>query len=81
MVLKGQIVRSACGRDAENFLVVVGFEQDYVLIADGKERPLERPKRKNKKHIFVTKTILKEEQYKTNRSLKYALNDYRCGKL
>ena len=48
-----------------------------VLLSDGKERPLERPKRKNIKHIFPTTVCLTEEMMKTNRSLKHALRDIR----
>lgn len=81
MVTKGQIVRSKNGRDAEKFLVVVGFCDGFVLLSDGKERPLERPKRKNIKHISPTNTVLCDGQYKTNRSLRHTLHDYSCGKM
>ena len=78
MLSLGQIVRSKSGRDANRFMIVVGFSDDMVLVADGKERPLEKPKRKNYKHIAITQTVLEKELYKTNRSLRHALMNYEC---
>lgn len=78
MLSLGQIVRSKSGRDANRFMIVVGFSGDMVLVADGKERPLEKPKRKNYKHIAITQTVLEKELYKTNRSLRHALMNYEC---
>ncbi len=73
----GRIVCSKAGRDKEYFLVVVKEDQDFVYVCDGKERPLERPKRKNKKHIQLTNTVLSENSYKTNKQLKKALAVYK----
>lgn len=42
----GDVVCSKAGRDEGTFLVVVGIEGGYPLLCDGKQRPLERPKRK-----------------------------------
>lgn len=50
----GQVVRSKRGRDKGKFFVVIGRENGYVLLADGKMRKVEAPKRKNSKHIQVT---------------------------
>ena len=48
----GHIVRAAAGRDAERYFIVVGEENtDYVFSADGKTRPIEKPKRKKWKHL------------------------------
>ena len=46
----GQLVYSRAGRDRGKFLAVVDITEKGVFIADGKERPLERPKCKNPKH-------------------------------
>jgi ribosomal protein L14E/L6E/L27E len=45
------IVSSAAGHDKGAWFLVVGVEEKHFLLADGKNRPLERPKRKNKKHV------------------------------
>ena len=45
------IVISLAGRDRDQYAFVVGLEDGYVLIADGKGRRLENPKRKKMKHV------------------------------
>lgn len=69
----GRIVCSKAGRDQGRFLVVVGYEGEYFLLADGKERPVERPKRKRKIHLGVTNTVLGETSLRSNRELRRAL--------
>ena len=71
--MKGQIVCSKAGRDKGYFMVVVGVEDGYVLVCDGKERPLERPKRKNVKHIKTTRSFVTEDDCKSNKHLRKAL--------
>ena len=39
------------GHDRDQVYVVIGQEQDRILVADGKIRTLERPKAKNPKHL------------------------------
>ena len=73
----GQIVSSKAGRDKNYFLVIVKEEGSSVYVCDGKERPLERPKRKNVKHLNFTNTVLDEDSYKTNKSLKKAIAVYK----
>ena len=45
------IVISTAGRDQGKLFYVIGTEGAYVLLADGKERKLESPKRKKLKHV------------------------------
>ena len=73
----GRIVCSKAGRDKGYFMVVVKQEGDFLLVCDGKERPLERPKRKNAKHLTFTNTVLENDSFKTNKHLKKALAVYR----
>ena len=73
----GQIVCSKSGRDKDSVLVVVGEDDLYVYVCDGKERPLERPKRKNAKHLSFTNTVLEEESFKTNKNLRKAIAIYK----
>lgn len=69
----GSVVYSKSGRDAGTLLAVVGSDKERVLLSDGKHRPLERPKAKNKRHIGLTKAVLSAEEMATDRSLKRAL--------
>lgn len=73
---KGSIVRSKAGRDSGKFLMVVGFTDKGVLVCDGKERPLERPKVKNPRHIALTNKSLQSEAMVSNRALKKALSAF-----
>lgn len=73
----GKIVCSKAGRDKGHYMAVVKSEDDFLFVCDGKERPLERPKRKNAKHLCFTKTVLESDSFKTNKSLKKALAEYK----
>ena len=74
--MKGKVVCSKAGRDKGRFMVVIGLEDKCFLVADGKERPLERPKLKNPKHLQKTNSILEEQDYSTNKSLRRALKAF-----
>jgi ribosomal protein L14E/L6E/L27E len=50
----GQIVKSTQGRDKGQFFVVLKIlSDDYVLIANGKTRKINNPKKKKIKHLMV----------------------------
>ncbi len=73
----GRVVISNAGRDKTKLMVVVKETENYLLVCDGKERPVERPKRKNPKHLKPTKLYLEAHQLETNRALRKALSS--CG--
>ena len=55
----GRIVRSKAGRDEGRYFVVIALEGDeFALVADGKRRGVEKPKRKRVKHLFVTEETI-----------------------
>ena len=45
------VVISTAGRDQGKLFYVVGTDPVYLLLANGKDRTLERPKRKKLKHV------------------------------
>ncbi len=48
----GQLVRSLAGRDkGKHYLVLQALDNKYVLLVDGRRRPVDRPKKKNKAHL------------------------------
>lgn len=47
----GCVVLSEAGRDKGRFFVVVGLEEGFARIADGKMRGAEKPKLKKRKHL------------------------------
>ena len=69
----GRVVISNSGRDKTKVMVIVKETENYLLVCDGKERPVERPKRKNPKHLKLTKLQLEAQQLETNRALRKAL--------
>ena len=73
----GKIVISKKGRDMGKYLAVINCDKNYVFVADGKERKLESPKRKNIKHISITADTLTKDQMKTNKQLKKAIAVYK----
>ena len=50
-ISKSDIVVSTAGRDCGKLFYVIETDGAYVLIANGKERKLENPKRKKLKHV------------------------------
>lgn len=48
----GQLVRSLAGRDkGKHYLVLRELDPVYVLLTDGRSRPVSRPKKKNRAHL------------------------------
>ena len=45
------VVVSTAGRDRDQLFYVIGTEGVYTLLANGKDRTLEKPKRKKVKHV------------------------------
>ena len=45
------IVRSTAGRDKGDLFFVLATEGDFLLLADGRRRRVESPKRKRRKHV------------------------------
>ena len=78
-LIKGSVVISKAGRDKGYFLAVKEITDDGVYVCDGKERPVERPKKKNPLHLAKTHFVLSEDETATNRSLKKALKAISCS--
>lgn len=80
------IVESLNGRDSGKLFFVVGIEDEYVLIADGKGRRLEKPKRKKQKHTRLvarghgrTAQKLQDAEKVQNSELRRALAAFAAG--
>ena len=83
----GQIVYSKCGRDKLRPFIVTEISQDFVCICDGDLRRLEKPKKKNKKHIQITHKIdynikqkLEEGKYLTDADFRKALAEFEANR-
>ncbi len=57
----GLLVCSLAGRDAGEYYVVIGIpEANFVLVANGSNRPLQHPKKKNLRHLKPLRTVAPE---------------------
>lgn len=71
----GMVVQAKAGKEQNGFYLVTALEGHFALLADGKHRPLEKPKRKNLRHIAPT-NIVWETEGLTNRELRRRLQDF-----
>ena len=84
---EGLFAISKAGHDKGNIYVIVREDNEYVYVADGVSKTLEKPKKKNKKHIQIIKKkaierIADEQQVKAqsladNEQVKRAIKLYR----
>ena len=83
-IAKSNIVRSDAGRDKGKLFVVLAVEGEYLLLADGKSRKVESPKRKKRRHVLFVAADenrlsdkMKSEEKITNSELRRTLAGYR----
>ena len=77
------VVTSQNGRDEGKLFLVIGTEDNYSLLADGKSRKIEKPKKKNNKHlkleektdIPITAKLISGEKV-TNNEIRRTLAQY-----
>ncbi|MDR0381863.1 MAG: KOW domain-containing RNA-binding protein [Oscillospiraceae bacterium] len=82
------IVRSLRGHDAGGLFFILDIDGEYVILADGRRRRVETPKRKKRKHVeFVASPDaraagkIRAGEKVTNNELRRALADFalRCA--
>ena len=75
--LLGQLFVSLAGRDKDLICTVVGISDDegYVLIADGRIRKVETPKKKKLKHLKPIDCERLPADKLTNRFIREAINE------
>lgn len=84
---EGLFAISKAGHDKGNIYVIVREDNEYVYVADGVSKTLEKPKKKSKKHIQIIKKkaieIIADEQHvkaqklADNEQVKRAIKLYR----
>jgi ribosomal protein L14E/L6E/L27E len=62
----GQFVKSLAGRDSGEYFIVVMIDEQYLWLVNGKNRRLEEPKKKKKKHVQITHSVAQEIADKLN---------------
>lgn len=74
MLEAGRVVLATSGRDKGSYYLVLGSENERVLIADGRRRKLTAPKKKNPVHLLPTDTIIPLGEVTGNKKLKALLS-------
>ena len=79
----GQFVTSKAGHDKDSLYVIVAESGDFVFLCDGRTKPVDKPKRKRKKHIQPISQNVGEELVTaiqsgraTNEQIRYAIRQY-----
>ena len=88
-VYPGLIVKSTAGRDKDKFFVILSMIDDiYCLIADGRTRKVDMPKKKKIKHLIATnicsegiKEKLQTAQTVTNSMVRKELKAFEDGEM
>lgn len=81
--MKGKLAISRAGHDRDTIYVITGEDASSVYLADGRIRTVEKPKRKNKKHIQIIQELpeeagklLSQDRAPGNEEIKRALRLY-----
>lgn len=76
-----EFAKSLSGHDKNQYYLILKKEADGILLVNGTTRPLEKPKKKNEKHVQIIKKlpveieqILATEQ--SNLTIKKAMKEY-----
>ena len=56
----GMLAWSRAGHDSGQLYVILNDDEEYVYLTDGRLKPLDRPKKKKKKHIQIIRQIAPE---------------------
>ena len=82
--MRGKLAKSKSGHDKDSIYVIIKEEETCVYLADGRLRTVEKPKKKNKKHIQIIKQlpgeiteILTQNREFRNEEVKRAIKIYR----
>lgn len=59
--MTGFLASSKVGHDKDKIYVIIKEDTEYVWLADGKIKTVEKPKKKRKKHIQVIRYFYNEE--------------------
>lgn len=74
----GMLAISKAGHDKDSVYVIIREDVEYIYVADGRGRTMERPKRKNRKHIQMIKKKRLPESEKgfDNSEIKRVIKEY-----
>lgn len=73
----GNFAMSKSGHDKGNWYVIVKEDDDNYYLSDGRLKPLEKLKKKNKKHVQIAYNKREDINLDRNESIKYSLKLFR----
>ena len=80
----GMLAVSKAGHDKGRLYVVISTDPEYVYLADGKNRSIQCPKKKKRKHIQIhyyipeiLKNALERDQELEDEQIKKAIKEYK----
>ena len=80
----GDIVISICGHDMGEWYIVKSVQNEFVYLIDGKNKPIEKPKKKKIKHIVKANYFAEEiaqkllnEKYIQNAEVRKAIKFFK----
>ena len=73
-ITAGTVVISRAGHDCGRAMLVVRTDGEFLFVADGKERKLDKPKKKNRKHVRATSRVINPAGL-TDKSLRRTLRE------
>lgn len=81
--VKGMLARSKAGHDIGKLYVVMDADAEYVYLADGVYKTLDKTKKKKRKHIqiiykipVVLQQVIEDGKEMQNEHIKKAIKDY-----
>ena len=75
-----EFAKSLSGHDKNQYYLILKKEADGILLVNGMTHPLEKPKKKNEKHVQIIKKLPAEieqilAQEQTNLTIKKAIKE------
>lgn len=70
----GSFVKSIAGHDKNRIYIIIEETDKYYCVSDGIYHPIDRLKKKNKKHVQLIK---KEITYRNNEDIRQLIRSYK----
>ena len=76
-----EFAKSLSGHDKNQYYFILRKENDFLFLVNGTNRSIEKPKKKNEKHVQIIKKLPAEiieilEAEQTNLTIKRAIQKY-----
>ena len=80
----GKFATSKAGHDKTKLYIIIKEDSEYVYLVDGDLKPLDKPKKKRKKHVqMINRTVneellqrLRENEKVLDEEIKYEIKHY-----